>query len=146
METDMKRVLILLLFVLVVGCADSGTPSSKHFKSLGNKTLVNRYGISTQYHLYAISGEFDLNALRELCRSTKTSATASITYMPVFDSASNARYSKLMGGGGYAHPDDVAAKKHIKALYTYIKSSGHSELELFPTNSYESVPKRKTIR
>ena len=142
----MKRVLILLLLVLVVGCGDVGTPSSKHFKSLGNKTQVNRYGISTQYHLYVISGEFDLNALRELCRSTKKSATASITYMAVFDSASNARYPKQMSGGGYAHPDDVAANKHIKALYTYVKSSRFSELSHYDTNSWESMAKRETIR
>jgi hypothetical protein len=96
-------------------------------------------------HLYVISCEFDLDAVRTLCRSTKRSATASFTHVVVFDSASYARFPKSVSGG-YQLDDEISANKHIKAKYTYVKSNGSSELRHYNTNAEESIAKSETIR
>lgn len=93
-------------------------------------------GLQNEMELYALSGVWDLDAFRSLCRAKKASASAkAFTYIVLFDHKHNARFPNTPLTAMYGLEED--AMKHIIAVYEYNKINGFSEINYYNPNMWE---------
>lgn len=94
--------------------------------------------------LYAFSGNFDLEELKAFCRERKKQSPAKAFYfIAIFDSATEARFPSSPFTAHYDLDDDIA--KHIRAIYTFNKLNGFSELQYHEKNIFQNIPNRDKI-
>jgi hypothetical protein len=80
-------------------------------------------------HLYYLDGAIDVAKLEERCRLLKRVTDAEyFSCIVVFDDPSNAKFPSNPFSAGYGI--DFEILKHIKAIYTFNKKNGYSDLEL----------------
>lgn len=94
--------------------------------------------------LYAVSGHFDLDKLKNFCRNRKESSTAKVFYyLVVFDDKANARFPTTPFTAEFGIEED--ALRHIRAIYVFNRLNGFSELRHYERNMWESTPRLEKL-
>ena len=123
----------------------SPPPSAKKkwpYQFVESKTEQTEY--RNVMDLYAFNGEFDLINLKAFCKERKDKSPSQVFYyVVIFDKAANAKFPSTPFTTEYS--DEEGALKHIRAIYSYNKLNGFSELSYHPQNLWEHIPMREKI-
>jgi hypothetical protein len=94
--------------------------------------------------LFAYSGPLDIKQLKAFCKARKEQSKAKLFYFAVlFDNAENAVFPSNPFTAEYGIDED--ALKHIRAIYTYNRKNGYSELRHYDTNAWEGKAQKEKI-
>lgn len=94
--------------------------------------------------LYAYSGELDPATLKAFCQERKGASSTTGGYsVVIFDDAANAKFPTTPLAAEY--DSDFEQLQHIRAIYTFLKVNGFSEVRYHPKNIYDQIPMRQKI-
>lgn len=112
------------------------------------KMKQESFGKKNVMELYAYSGEFDIENLKEFCSKKKSSSPAEMFYyVVIFDLVKNAGFpsTPFTAEFGSDFDKDIKLKKHIRAVYTYNELIGYSKLSVYPKSQWDSTPNEYDI-
>lgn len=123
-------------------------PDNQPDNNLPKYQFVNSKTESDENHnkmdMYTYSGDFDIDNLKTLAQENKAKFNSgTFYYLVVFDNKDNAVFPQDPFTAEYGIEE--GPQKHIKAIYTYNKNNGFSEIDYYDTNRWESVAKTVKI-
>ncbi len=150
----MKKILFILSLIvlsIVVSCAKKSENTSVTYEEKVTypyqfvNSKIEKEGInSNKMDLFAYSGELKLETLKQFCRAQKdTFDSGTFYYVVIFDDAKYAVFPNSPFSSEYGLEE--ISLKHIRAIYTYNKVNGYSQLKYYDKNMFQSPPKSESI-
>jgi hypothetical protein len=134
----MKKLLILLPLVWMMACTSSTPVKTFPYSYIDSKTVNGNFQL--QLEIYHYSGPIDNIELKRFVSQVARGSGADIFYLAIFDKETNAGFPTKPLTAEYG--GDPQYSKHIRVFFSYNRNNGYNELSVYPTNKYESSPKR----
>jgi hypothetical protein len=130
--------------------AEQSTPKTEAAKTWSYEFVETKKDPKTNgrdtMDLYSYSGPLVLSDLKAFCKERKQQSSAkAFYYVVIFDDKANATFPTTPFTSDFGGPNDEGALKHIRAVYTFNRVNGFSELRYYDENAWESPGKYEKI-
>ncbi|MES2962170.1 MAG: hypothetical protein V4694_07300 [Pseudomonadota bacterium] len=141
----MQKIILLVLSIFLLSYSNSNSEQVSPFTFLKVKSEKRGNNLN-QMELYAVDKNTRSAALKDFCLQKKSEfmkdGSRMFSFVIFFDNKVNAGFPNNPFTAGFN--EDVFSK-HIKAMYSFNRLNGYSDLTVYEKNAWESLAKNIKI-